>query len=430
VPRNLLQLGLWAAIFAGSALAQSALTGRVLALSEGDRIPAAGAWVVASSGAPLRTIATVQADAQGSYRLEGLPEGRVEFTVSHRGYFTLEAGGSTSATLARTCPVSDSCGEADFLLAKASVVDGYVSNPFGDPVSETLVLLTPIGQGADQGGSRHGIFRTLQQTDDHGYFRFYNVPAGKYDLIVELRDGNSREGNARAYTAEPEKVRVETGADESVYISLAVKSDPVRIGGSIAGLDLVGDETVRIIAAPPGGAGRFRPRIAADIDVDTSEDAHQISGEVPPGEYVLMAEIREPGSGRRPGAGRMVPLGRYRIDHDMTDLRLVAHEGATFQGRIRFDGVPQQRASLFLVPLDEGGTPASFGAAFGAYGLFGPRGRRSSDVFERRALLPGRYRLKTNAEAYFIASETEFVLSEGQTLERKRCAERLRADRR
>lgn len=412
VPGKLLQIGLWAAIFAGAALAQSTLTGRVLALADGERTPAAGAWVVASAGSPPRTVAAAQADPRGAYQLGGLPEGRVEFTVVHRGYFTLESGGAASPTLARICPTDGSCGEADFVVAKASVVDGYLINPFGDPVSGTQIRLTPLGQGEDETRSRYGAFRSVQQTDDQGYFRSYGVPAGEYDLTVELQ-----QNDAEAYTVEPERIRVETGVDQSLYISLAVASDPVRIGGSIAGLDLADGETVWIIAASSGGGGRY-PRL---VRVDTPQGAAaRLSGEVPPGDYELTAEIRRPDSGRGPEVDRRVPLGRYRIDRDMMDLQLKAHAGATFRGRVRFDGIPQQRAGLSLVPLDERGAPVRYGFPSGPNGRFqriGLRWGRVEDLLERRALTPGRYRLESDAGAYFIASETEFVLSEGQTLE-------------
>jgi hypothetical protein len=117
----------------------------------------------------------------------------------------------------------------------------------------------------------------------------------------------------------------------------------------------------------------------------------------------------------------VVTLGRYRIDSDMTDLRLVARAGATFSGRIQFEDMEPRRTNLALVPLD-GGTPDSMrfggnGRSQGAMIAFGPGGRQDSARFERSALLTGRYRLEVNSNDYFIASQTEFTLSEGQTLQ-------------
>jgi hypothetical protein len=61
---------------------------------------------------------------------------------------------------------------------------------------------------------------------------------------------------------------------------------------------------------------------------------------------------------------------------------------------------------------------------FGGNGRFqGPMGRfndgrfMESPAIERSALLPGRYRLEANSNDFFITSETEFTLSEGQSLE-------------
>lgn len=415
-----MQIGLWAAISAGSALAQSTLTGRVLTLSDGERAPAAGAWVVASSGTPPRTVASAQADAQGAYYLGGLPEGRVEFTVSHLGYFTLEAGGATAATLARACPVSGTCGEADFVLAKASVVEGYVTDPFGDPQAGVAVQLTKTGESPEMvgRGQRGGFFgRPLNSTDDRGYFRFHGVMPGEYRLETRLTRFFSQ-----VYFTEPLHVSVELGQSSApLYITLSVRAEPVRVGGVITGLNLAGGETVRIIAAN-GAAGRG-PTAVSGILVDAGDEAApRISGELAPGEYVLTAQVfDDSGPGRRQTPGRVVTLGRYRIDADTTDLRLMARPGASFTGRIRFENMAPQRTNLSLVPLD-GGTPDAM--RFGGNGRFqGSMGRfnggrfMESPTIERAALLPGRYRLEANSNDFFITSETEFTLSEGQSLE-------------
>ena len=417
MPRIPVQIGLCAALFSGAALAQSTLSGRVLALADGERVPAAGAWVVAASGTLARTIASGQADAQGAYFLEGLPEGRVEFSVSHRGYFTLEAGGSTSATLARACPPSGSCGEAEFVVAKASVVEGFVTNPFGEPLSDVAVELTKTGESPepDLRGLRGRFRQPMNSTDDRGYFRFYGVMPGSYQL--EIRPARLL---AEIYSTEPLDVALELGESRSpLYIAMSVKEEPVRIGGVIDGLNLEGGEVVRILAANVGGGQQRRP--LASIQVDTENEGEpRLTGQLTPGEYVLTAEIIDGGGGRRLGPGRVVTLGRYRIDGNMTDLRLVARSGASFSGRIRFEDMEPRRTNLTLVPLD-GGTPDTL--RFGGNGRFqGPFGRFNggrlveNPTIERAALLPGRYRLEAASNDYFITSQTEFTFSEGETL--------------
>jgi len=430
VLRTLLQIGLGGAIFAGASLAQSTLSGHVLALSDGDRKPAAGAWVVATGGSPPRTIASAQADEEGAYQLGGLPEGRVEFTVSHRGYFTYEVGGASMPSLARTCPASGLCGEADFVIAKASVVEGYVTDPFGDPLASASVQLNPRGESAEpeRRGPRRGRFggpfgkrfagpvsETMQATDDRGYFRFYGVTPGEYQL--EVRPEGFFLGEI--YTTDPVNVTVELGrASQPLYIALRVAAEPVRVGGTIDGLNLKEGETVRIMAANLNPSFGARP--LAGIQVETEDvDAPRLSGQLAPGEYVLTAQIVDDGVGMR-APGRVVTLGRYRIESDMTDLRLTARAGASFLGRVQFEDLERQRVNLSLVPLD-GGTPDNI--RIGGNGRFqgpaagGLRIRPESMIFERSALLPGRYRLRADSDDYFITSETEFALSDGQNLE-------------
>lgn len=402
-------------MLSGAGMAQSTLTGRVVALADGNRTPAAGAWVVASSGSPPRIIASAQTDAEGAYRLEGLPEGRVEFTVSHRGYFTWEAGGSRSATLARACTALGSCGEADFVVAKAGVVEGYAADPFGDPFPNADVLLTKTGANADANGRspRAGFGQPLHTTDDRGYFRFYGVMPGEYEL--EIRPPRP---HGDIFFVEPVEVSVELGQTSAPwYIAMSVRAEPVRIGGAIDGLNLEGGEVVRILAANVGGGRQRRPFAGIQVDTDNEGDP-RFSGQLMPGEYVLTAEILEDGS--RLG-GRAVTLGCHRIDGDVTDLRLAARAGASFSGSIRFDDMEPRRTDLTLVPLD-GGSPDT--VRFGRSGRFqGPFGRLSGGrfngdpTFERTALLPGRYRLEANSNDYFITSQTEFSLSEGEMLQ-------------
>jgi hypothetical protein len=399
-------------MFSVAGLAQSTLSGRVTAVAGSNRTSAAGAWVVASSGSPLRTVASTQTDAEGAYRLEGLPEGRVEFTVSQRGYFTWEAGGSASATLARACPALGSCGEADFVIARAGVVEGYATDPFGDPFPNADVLLTKKGASAEANrrGPRAGFNRSLNTTDDRGYFRFYGVMPGEYEL--EIRPARL---HGDIFFVDPVEVSVELGEPSPpLYIAMSVRAEPVHVGGAIDGLNLEGGEVVRILAANVGGGRNRRPFAGVQVDTE-AEGAPRFSGQLMPGEYVLTAEILEDGS--RLG-GRAVTLGRYRIDGNATDLRLVARAGASFLGSIRFEDMEPRRTDLTLVPLD-GGSPDT--VRFGRSGRFqGPFGRSNggrfggNPTFERNALLPGRYRLEANSTDYFITSQTEFSLSEGE----------------
>jgi hypothetical protein len=221
------------------------------------------------------------------------------------------------------------------------------------------------------------------------------------------------------YSTEPLDVSVELGESSSpFYIAMRAGAKPVRVGGVIDGLNLVGGETVRIVAANANSGPGRRPMTGIQVDTE-NEAAPRLSGRLTPGDYVLTAEIiDDTGGGLRRGPGRVVTLGRYRIDGDVTDLRLTARAGASFSGRIQFEDMEPRRVNLNLVPLD-GGTPGSvrFGANGRFRGVSGVGGRGRPPRFERFALLPGRYRLEANSSDYFITSQTEFTLSEGETLQ-------------
>lgn len=409
-----IQIVLLTALLVSSAAGQSTLTGHVFAVEGSVRSPAKGAWVVASSGSPALIITSSQADASGAYILQGLPEGRVEFSVSHRGHFTMEAGGAPASLLARTCPPNGSCGEADFVIARASVLEGYVSDPFGDPLAEVIIDIQKIENGLrPAAATRFDRFtRPSYYTDDRGYFRIFGLAPGDYEITPQ-----AGRLNREIYTSEPVRVSVELGRSSSpLYLSMAATADPVHIGGVIEGLILQGGEFVRVIAANANGSGQGRPM--APIRVEAQDDGTPtLSGELPPGDYILTAEIVSLGNGPRTSPSRVVALGRQRIDSNTTDLRFTARPGASFIGHIRFDHIEPRRVNLTLTPLD-GGTPDA--VRFGGNGRFqggGRGGRRDNSSFQRSALLPGRYRLEANCNDCFIDSETEFFLSEGAAVE-------------
>ncbi|HET7436558.1 MAG TPA: carboxypeptidase regulatory-like domain-containing protein [Thermoanaerobaculia bacterium] len=151
--------------------------------------------VVTSNGAPMPAAhvevvsgsykANALADANGSYVVEGVPEGRVVVTASLDGSFL---SGTASATLT---------GEATVLtlnvaMRDAGQVTGQVLRADGNNAAPLSVVTIQVG------GTGGGTLATT--TDDAGHFAFERVPAGLATLTAEVA-GSVDKGRATADVA-------------------------------------------------------------------------------------------------------------------------------------------------------------------------------------------------------------------------------------
>ncbi len=135
-----------------------------------------------------RQSSTATTDAEGRYRITGLPDGRFTVRVDSATFVPDGEGGGKSRTV-----VVDDNEEAkniDFSLIRGGVITGRVTDSQGRPVIARQVRLQKINE---QGQKRdyNGQFGFDNSTDDRGVYRLYGLPPGLY--IVS--SGSSLWGN-------------------------------------------------------------------------------------------------------------------------------------------------------------------------------------------------------------------------------------------
>jgi Carboxypeptidase regulatory-like domain len=128
-------------------------------------------------------------DADGRYRVTGLPAGNYSVKVELAAYVPEKQGSERSRTIALD---KDEVAEnVDFSLVRGGVLTGRVTDSEGKPLIARLVRLQNV-----QGGQKSEVIgpfdNDMFQTDDRGVYRLYGLPAGRYIVSV----GSASFGNA------------------------------------------------------------------------------------------------------------------------------------------------------------------------------------------------------------------------------------------
>ncbi|HTG34315.1 MAG TPA: carboxypeptidase-like regulatory domain-containing protein [Thermoanaerobaculia bacterium] len=261
--------------------------------SAGD--PVEDARVVCGSAAAI-------SDADGFYRLEGLPTGRRKVQLLHRDYLPFD----------RELDVRPGDNPLDLVLAEGREVEGRVVDRAGEGIAAAEIALFPAGSPREQ---------TARSGAD-GAFRFPNVQAGVWSLRVG-KEGYLPTEAAGAVTVTDAPVR-------GVVIRL---DRGARIAGRILKLDLYDLAEVEVRARRDDGTGERSGRV-------NFQGAYEIA-DLGPGEWVVTAELR---------GGTREARGRVDLEPGQEEARLDLELGGrlTLTGRVLYGGEPLAGASLSL----------------------------------------------------------------------------------
>lgn len=114
----------------------------------------------------------IRPDAEGRYRVTGLPPGKYKVTLHLPDTLTTWENESEIT-------VSDrGCGGVGWYVNDNGRVNGRVVNVEGEPVARILVGLVEPGANPKENHVK------LEQTDDEGNFKFSAVPRGRYFVVV------------------------------------------------------------------------------------------------------------------------------------------------------------------------------------------------------------------------------------------------------
>ncbi|MCP3963781.1 MAG: carboxypeptidase regulatory-like domain-containing protein [bacterium] len=245
-------------------------------------------------------------DAEGAYRIEGLPPGRATVDAFHPDY----------EPQAERIEIQQGVNLLDWSFEDGTWVSGLVVDEAGTPVAEAHVelRLEPGGEPRTYSG----------RSADDGSFELSPVAIGSYRLAA------AKEGYADAML--PTAVIV---VDEAVEDLQIVLRPGASIFGRIAGLRP--DELARLRVEATDGRSRARSG-------QTDGDLYEIV-DLAPGDWLIEASLPD---GRRHTQARVSLQPRVR--EARRDLRF---GGVTLSGVVLLDGEPAPETSVSLQGSEE-----------------------------------------------------------------------------
>lgn len=332
---------------------EGVIRGRVVDARSGRPI-ANASIALGPAGAPVST--TAMADEEGWYEVRGLAPGAYLVSARHIGYLAWHYGQRTFGDPAIHLDVAggEVTTDVDFALRPAAVLSGRIYGESGEGVQgvDVWVMAERYVMGRPDPSS---VGRTT--TDEFGSYRVDNLSPGEYVVTAAFNPlgrppDPSHPGRAPTTTfypgtihvAEAQKVIVGEGAlIFGIDFALSVVDTLDMTGTAV---DAYGQPYVNAeITIMRSVGSSMRGRTAGYVDAD---GAFHVSG-VTPGDHDVMVRSDQPDRGM---AIQHVAV----VDHDVTDLLLVARRGATVVGRIvalRTGTVPIDVTRLRLTQSDD-----------------------------------------------------------------------------
>ena len=179
----LLLLTLCAARTVAQREAPASVSGRV---TEGER-GVAGVTLVVTPVEPsqrFKPLARARTDAEGRYRVTGVPPGRYVISPVAPAYVLLDAN-SFPPGKPLTLSAGDSVEDTDFRIMRGGVITGRVTDSDGNAVVAEPVSVTPADvTNQQQRQSFFGLDQRDLSTDDRGVYRIYGLQPGRYRVSV------------------------------------------------------------------------------------------------------------------------------------------------------------------------------------------------------------------------------------------------------
>lgn len=332
------------------------------------------------------TVARASTNAEGRYRLTGVPAG--SYQVVPVAPALVAQGASAWGGRWFDAAAGQNVEGVDFELTRGGVITGLVTDAEGLPVIAERVALTPA-VGAATGQAAPLPSNLSSETDDRGVYRIYGVPPGRY-LVSAGHGGAPSSGvpGRRFYRRTFHPGAAEEAGAEAVEVSA---------GREVTDIDINLPRPTRTFAA----AGRI-------TDAASGQPVAGVRVS-----YGLLRDGREPAnasaSNMRSGADGEFKLsglspGRYAVhvpsggenevysdpiqfevrDEDVSGLELKAHGGSRLSGVVAVEGAadPGVLKRLAHLPVNaflyqpEAKSPAASAARLNPDGSFLIRGLR------------------------------------------------------
>jgi protocatechuate 3,4-dioxygenase beta subunit len=329
----------------------STVTGRVVTAA--DSVPLKSARVVLvpeRSGPGSISVHSALTDADGRFKLEGIPAGRYRFFASHNGYVDqqFQSTGAEKGAVLALKPGED-VKDVLFRMTLAAVITGRVDDEDGQPMAniQVVALKRPSeDEKEDNFFLAHAELSAAAggQTDDRGQYRLFGLKGGEYYIraidhftpsrVIFSNGWDVHEALGSEYApvyypgitqlSQAEAVLVRPGDEaEADFILRRVKT--VEVSGKAIGADgkPATNCYVGLIETPPT---EFSLTHTANPD---SKGEFKMQG-IPPGSYLLMAEQDSSSDDSKHHASAKIEVGDENIDAPT----LYLGRGTTISGRV------------------------------------------------------------------------------------------------
>lgn len=314
--------------------ARSARSGRVVDSRSGEGLASARVTLLMAGSDEI--VSETGTDREGSFAFAGVEAGRYRAKAAKRGYVNLLPGNASAHTI--TIPGAEE-QSVTITLTPTGVITGRVTDPSGQPVRNAKATALVRRAGAE------GVQLLPQGSpvpvDDRGEYRLYDLPPGRYTVVVASSGSTSGASFAPVYfpgtydAARAEFFPVE-GATERRGTDLLVSDTGLySLRGVVTGLPAAGEiGNTAVTLVPASGVGL--PFGTVDTD---SEARFQFSG-VPPGSYYAIAlspVIGRSAFGPIPGSQAMQGIARVEIGlQDVSEVSIALRPGIAISGQAGF----------------------------------------------------------------------------------------------
>lgn len=177
---------------AAPAAQPGAITGRV-ATDDGRPAPDVGVALMPAEYRPNtnRPVARADTDADGRFRMSGVPAGRYRLLTLTPAYTSPEARGSFfEAGKLINVAAGETVEGADFVLTRGGVITGRVTAADGKPAIGERINVTYADRRGAGGPASSAVNPFDWETDDRGVYRVYGLQPGRY-LVSVGQDSDS-----------------------------------------------------------------------------------------------------------------------------------------------------------------------------------------------------------------------------------------------
>lgn len=351
-------LTLLLALPAAQALAQreapASVSGRV---REGER-GIAGMSVVVMSSDPsqrFKPVGRARTDAEGRYRVTGLPPGKYVVTPMSPAYVLLDIKNFPPGK-PLTLSAGDSVEDTDFQVLRGGVITGRVTDADGNPVVMETVQLTPVDVTPEQ--QRSNVLAVDQRdlaTDDRGVYRVYGLRPGRYRVSVGSDGRTLRAPGAKYYrrtfhpsaTEESQAKVVEVtlgGETENVDITLGSPEKTFRVSGRFVYADTNQPAQVSSFGysmLDPSTGNRFGDSAGGSSN---ARGEFQASG-LAPGRYKIFAHPSQ----SEPADWYSDAVPFEITDSDVSGVVVKLTRGLTVSGVVTIEGLADRAAAARML---------------------------------------------------------------------------------